>query len=403
MMLTSIHSGQIGTIAGTGDSGFAGDGGVANRALVNEPKNVAFDQEGHLYIIDSENHVIRKINRQTGLIQTIAGCLVEPQQDHVPSGTPEGSASAEPDDLLADFADNPAGAYEHTPDIGGTVRYWGGSAPKESRFEGDGGKAELARLNFPSGIAIDQTGAVFIADTLNHRIRRVDPVSGVIETIAGTGKAKWTGDGGPAEMASLNEPVAVVVDGKGRLYVADQSNNRIRMIDTSTGVITTVAGDGEATYNGDGMLAVETGLAGPSGLTFDGEGNLIIADTFNSRIRKINFDTGLIETILGNGQAYSYQPGANEGELSVARPYGIAFDQNGHLLVTDSDNHLLRSWNPKANTIAVVAGTGVAQFSGDGDVPQKSSLNFPFGVAVDQEGNVAIADTFNHRIRLIAV
>ncbi|MGB0910351.1 MAG: hypothetical protein ACPGYT_08300 [Nitrospirales bacterium] len=403
MMFTSTHSGHIGTIAGTGDSGFGGDGGVSTQALVNEPKNVAFDQEGHLYVIDSENHVIRKIDRKTGLIHTIAGCLVETQQDHVSPGSPEGATSEEPDDLLADFADNPAGAYEHTPDLSGTVRYWGGSAPTESRFEGDGGKAESARLNFPSGLAIDQAGAVYIADTLNHRIRRIDPTSGIIQTIAGTGKAKWTGDGGPAELASLNEPVALVIDGKGQLYVADQSNNRIRMIDTTTGVITTIAGDGEATYNGDGMPAIESGLAGPSGLTFDGEGHLIIADTFNSRIRKVNFDTGLIETILGNGQAFSYQPGANEGELSVARPYGIAFDQHGDLLVTDSDNHLLRRWNPKENTITVVAGTGVAQFSGDGDIPQKSSLNFPFGVAVDQEGNVAIADTFNHRIRLIAV
>ncbi len=402
-MVTSISSTHIGTIAGTGEPGFSGEGGLSTKALVNEPKNVFFDQQGHLYVIDSENHVIRKIDRTSGLIHPFAGCLVESQQANVSPALPEDAAPAEPEDLLADLSDNPAGAYEHSPDIGGTVRYWGGSAPTESRFEGDGGKAEQARLNFPSGMVIDKAGVVYIADTLNHRIRRIDPASGLIHTIAGTGKARMTGDGGPADLASLNEPTALVIDGNGKLYVADQSNNRIRMIDTTTGIITTIAGDGEATYNGDGMPAIESGLAGPSGMAFDADGHLIIADTFNSRIRKVNLETGLIETILGNGQAFSYQPGVNEGELSVARPYGIAFDQNGHLLVPDSDNHLLRKWDPQENTMTLVAGNGLAQFSGDGDVPKNSSLNYPFGVAVDHEGNVAIADTFNHRIRFIAV
>ncbi len=402
-METSIRSGNIGTIAGNGEPGFSGDGSVATQATINEPKNVAFDREGNLYIIDSENHVIRKVDHKTGIIQTMVGCVVKNQRTGSDSEIKAREISTEPDDLLADFADNPAGAYEHTPDLSGTVRYWGGTAPTESRYEGDGGLAQQAKLNFPSAFTISETGVMYIADTLNHRIRRIDPATGIIQTIAGTGKAKWMGDGGPAELAALNEPVALVIDKKGRLYVADQSNNRIRMIDTTTGMITTVAGDGEATYNGDDRPAVEAGLAGPSGLALDVEGNLFIADTFNSRIRKVNVETGSIETALGNGQAFSYEPGVNEGELSVARPYGIAFDLNGHLLITDSDNHVLRKWDPVGNTMSLIAGSGVAQFSGDSELSQKSSLNFPFGVAVDHEGNIAIADTFNHRIRLIAV
>ena len=258
-------------------------------------------------------------------------------------------------------------------------------------------------MNFPSGLAIDDEGVMYVADTLNHRIRRIDPSTQLIQTIAGTGKAKWLGDNGAAESAMLNEPVALVIDRKGRLYIADQSNNRIRMIDTTTGVITTVAGTGEAVYNGDGMPAIEASLAGPSGLALDDEGNLFIADTFNNRIRKVILESGMIETVLGNGQAFSYEPGRNEGELSVARPYGIALNQRGHLLITDSDNHLIRQWDPKENTITVIAGNGIGQFGGDGELPEKSSLNFPFGVAVDPEGNVAIADTFNHRIRLIPI
>ncbi|GJL66300.1 MAG: hypothetical protein NPIRA05_12710 [Nitrospirales bacterium] len=402
-MIDSIQSGHIGTIAGVGEPGGTGDGGASTKASVNEPKNVAFDHLGNLYVIDSENHVIRKIDRKNGLIFTIAGDVRECQQATVEPESVAAETTAEPEDLLADLADNPAGAYEHTPDLSGTVRYWGGKAPTETRFDGDGGPASEAKLNFPSGIAIDETGVMYIADTLNHRIRKVDPATGKIQTIAGTGRAKWTGDDGPSQAATLNEPVALVIDGKGRLFVADQSNNRVRMIDTTTGMITTVAGMGEATYNGDDMPAIESGLAGPSGLALDTDGNLLIADTFNNRIRKVNLESGGIETVLGNGQAFSYQPGVNGGELSVARPYGIAFDQNGHLFITDSDNHLLRKWNPVENTMMVVAGAGVAQFSGDGDLPQKSSLNFPFGVAVDQVGNIAIADTFNHRIRLIAV
>ncbi|GJL54536.1 MAG: hypothetical protein NPIRA02_16680 [Nitrospirales bacterium] len=402
-MLDSIPSGYIGTIAGVGTPGCEGDGGTSTGALVNEPKNVAFDYLGHLYVIDSENHVIRKIDRKNGIISTVAGTVDEHQQATVSSEPSAQETSTEPEDLLADLSDNPAGAYEHTPDLSGTVRYWGGKAPTAIRFDGDGGLAIHAKLNFPSGLAINEAGAMYIADTLNHRIRRVDPTTGIIQTIAGTGRAKWTGDAGPSDAATLNEPVALVMDGKGRLFIADQSNNRIRMIDTTTGIITTVAGTGEATYNGDDMPAIDSGLAGPSGVALDADGNLFIADTFNNRIRKVDLESGTIETVLGNGQAFSYQPDANAGELSVARPYGIAFDRYGHLLITDSDNHVVRKWDPIENAITIVAGVGVAQFSGDGDIPQNSSLNFPFGVAVDQDGNIAIADTFNHRIRLIAV
>ncbi|WP_447968641.1 NHL domain-containing protein [Nitrospira sp. M1] len=402
-MIDSIQPGHIGTIAGVGEAGCAGDGGASTDAFVNEPKNVAFDDRGNLYIIDSENHVIRKIERKNGIISTVAGTVDEHQQAPVSSEPVAHETTTEPEDLLADLSDNPAGAYEHTPDLSGTVRYWGGKAPTETRFDGDGGLATQAKLNFPSGFAIDEAGAMYIADTLNHRIRKVDPATRNIQTIAGTGRAKWTGDAGPSDAATLNEPVALVMDGKGRLFIADQSNNRIRMIDTTTGIITTVAGMGEATYTGDDMPAIEAGLAGPSGLALDADGNLFIADTFNNRIRKVHLELGTIETVLGNGQAFSYQPGANERELSVARPYGIAFDRKGHLLITDSDNHVVRKWDPVENSITVVAGVGVAQFSGDGDLPQNSSLNFPFGIAVDQDGNIAIADTFNHRIRLIAV
>jgi len=402
-MLKTLQAGYLTTVSGNGEPALAGDGAPATLASLNEPKNVVFDQEGNLYIADSENHVIRRVDRQSGIIQTIVGSPDEQDFESsmpLPSGQQE--SREEHDDPLADFDDSPTKAYTQTPDISGTVRYVVGKRVGATRFGGDGGAASQARLNFPSGIVIDDHGALYIADTWNHRIRRVDILTGMIQTFAGTGQPKWTGDGGPANSASLNEPVALVMDMKGKLYIADQTNNRVRMIDTLTGIMTTVAGTGEAGYNGDDIPATEAGLAGPSGLALDADGNLYIADTFNGRIRRIHGQSGNIETVVGDGQGFRYQAGVNDGALSIARPYGIAFDRQGCLLITDSDNHLLRKWDPKVKKMTVIAGCGIAQFAGDGRRAQESSLNFPFGVTVDGKGNIAIADTFNHRIRMIA-
>jgi DNA-binding beta-propeller fold protein YncE len=194
--------------------------------------------------------------------------------------------------------------------------------------------------------------------------------------------------------------VALAIHGTS-LYIADQSNNRIRMLDLETRVMTTVAGTGDSGYNGDGMPATESGLAGPSGLALDAVGNLYVADTFNGRIRKIDKDTGIISTCAGDGAEFRYERGANERATALSRPYGIAMTTESCVLITDSDNHLLRQWDPQKKEMSLVAGIGQATFSGDETVPSESALNFPFGVAVDSLGNVAVADTFNHRIRYI--
>ncbi|MDA2912171.1 hypothetical protein MYX04_14725, partial [Nitrospiraceae bacterium AH_259_D15_M11_P09] len=158
-------------------------------------------------------------------------------------------------------------------------------SPTAGRCCGDGGPATRSTLNFPSAVAVDQTGNLYIADMMNHRIRKVDAMTGIITTLAGTGQHRCSGDGGPAVSATLNEPAAVVVDDKGHLYIADQSNNRVRMVDLHTGMITTVAGSGQAGYTGDGMPASQAGLSGPSGLALGVDGMLYVADTFNGRIR----------------------------------------------------------------------------------------------------------------------
>jgi Gluconolactonase len=167
-------------------------------------------------------------------------------------------------------------------------------------------------------------------------------------------------------------------------------------------MITTVAGTGEAGYSGDGMPGHEANLSGPSGLAVDADGTLYIADTFNGRIRRVDTDTNVITTVAGDGSEYRYQGNPHELSTSLSRPYGIVLEADGHLLVTDSDSHLIRRWHRQKKIITRVAGNGSAGYTGDGCVPLESSLNYPFGVAVDRQGNIYIADTFNHRIRMIA-
>ncbi len=399
-MLSSIQPGSIGTVAGTGEPGWLGDNGPAIHALLNEPKNIAVDHAGNLYIADSENHLIRRVDAQSGMISTVAGtCQVRGLESGVGAPLPE--SIEEEEDLLADPVSGPGDAYVQKSDLSGMVRYIGGAKVTDERFYGDGGLATHAALNFPSAVVVDDDGTLYIADTWNHRIRRVDSHTGVITTIAGTGQAKFFGDNGPAEKAALNEPVALALDGKGHLYIADQSNNRIRKIDLSSGIITTIVGTGESGYNGDGASGPETAIAGPSGLAVDQDGNLYIADTFSSRIRKLDQQTGKVEPVLGEAGAFQYAPGENESSPSLSRPYAIAIDSKKRLFITDSDNHLIRMWDIEKQEMSLLAGNGKADFSGDGGNPTESSLNYPFGVAIDAHGHVYIADTFSHRIRVV--
>ncbi|MBM4123394.1 MAG: hypothetical protein FJ246_00330 [Nitrospira sp.] len=401
-MLVSSKSGTIVTIAGTGEPGHFGDHGPAVAARLNEPKSLALDGAGSLYIADSENHVVRKVDLATGIVTTVAGRPNDaPQIEREPVGAC-GSSDFDEDDPLGSARTQTTEKFAQLGDLSGTVRFVTGAAPQSKRCQGDGGPALQALLNFPTAVALDAQGNLFIADTMNHRVRKVEAATGTITTIAGTGQRRWSGDGGPAVSAALNDPSALVVDAGGNLYIADQSNNRVRKIDVATGVITTVAGTGQAAYTGDGLPATEAGLAGPSGLALDSDGQLYIADTFNGRIRRVDCATGLISTVAGDGGEYRYQGQPNEFSTSLSRPYGIAIDPEGHILLTDSDSHLIRRWDRRKKIVTLVAGNGVAGFCGDGGPARESGLNYPFGVAVDRQGTMFIADTFNHRIRMVA-
>ena len=398
-MSVDARTGMIRTVAGSGEAGWSGDGGAAVAARLNEPKAVALDHDGNLLIADSENHVIRKVDRRSGLITTVAGCT----SSHDSPLTVMNRAAVPPtDDPLSEGSSSAEAAFVQQSDLSGTVRYVVNGVGSTKRFAGDGGLALDALLNFPTAIAADAEGDLYIADTMNHRIRRVDARTGRITTIAGVGLPRFGGDGGPSVAAGLNEPAALVVQGA-RLYVADQSNNRIRMVDLRTGLITTVAGTGTATFNGDGRPATEAALAGPSGLTIGTDGRLYIADTFNGRIRAVDPATGIIETVVGDGGEYRYQGEMEAASPSLSRPSGIAVDVEGNVFMTDSDNHLVRRWDRVAGRIDRVAGTGNANYGGDGKTPLEASLNYPFGIVMGQENHLFVADTFNHRIREIVL
>ena len=253
-----------------------------------------------------------------------------------------------------------------------------------------------ASLGTVNGVAVDTAGNAFIVVGNYHVVLRVDAASGVVTLAAGNGTPGYSGDNGPAASAQLNNPEAAAVDASGNLYIADSYNNRIRKV--SGGVITTVAGDGNFGYIGDGMPATSAWLNGPNGVTVDSAGNIFIADTGNGRIRKVS--GGSIATVAGNG-TFGYN-GDNIAATSaeLTSPSGVAVDSAGNLYVADLGNHRIRKIS--AGIIRTVAGTGTSGYNGDSIPAASAQLDGPWGVAVDASGNLYIADTGNNRIRKVA-
>ncbi len=401
-MSTNLKTGLIRTVAGIGDPGWSGDGAGALAACLNEPKSLTLDAEGNLFIADSENHVVRKIDRETNGIRTVAGCTQGVGSEAKPA-SPAPVADEVDGDPFSESGTVNSYAVTQQTDLSGTVRYVVRGTVPAKRFSGDGNLAVQALLNFPTAVVVDGAGHLYIADTLNHRVRRVDAATGVITTVAGLGRPQCFGDGRLAVEAGLNEPAALAVSDKGVLHIADQSNNRVRAVDLATGVICTFAGTGMAAYNGDDVAAMETGLAGPSGLALASDGTLFIADSFNGRIRAVDPVTGLIRTVVGDGGEYRYQEPDEPPSYSLSRPSGIALDEAGNHYFTDSDNHLVRRWDRITGRIERIAGVGVAHYGGDEGAALDAGLSYPFGIVMDRAGHLLVADTFNHRIREIAL
>ena len=340
---TNVLKNLITTVAGNGVQGYSGDGGAAINASLSYPSGVAVDASGNLFIADYYNNRIRKVD-DTGLITTVAG--------------------------------------------NGTAGY-----------SGDGGAATNASLSYPSDVALDAAGNLFIADSQNSLIRKVD-TNGIITTVAGNGTAAYSGDGGAATNASLSYPSGVAVDASGNLFIADRDNHCIRQVDTN-GLITTVAGIGAQGYSGDGAAATNASLSYPSAVAVDASGNLLIADTGNQRIRQVDTN-GLITTVAGNGtQGYSGDGGAATN-ASLNQPNSVLGDAFGNRFIADAANGRIRAVNA-AGFITTVAGNGTSGYSGDGGAATNASLYYPTDVAADASGNLFIADLENYRIRRVAL
>jgi sugar lactone lactonase YvrE len=355
----NLPNGVITTVAGNGSYGHSGDGGTATNASLEYPFGVAADASGNLFIADTYNSVIRKVNIN-GIITTVAG-----------NGT--------------------------------------------AAFAGDGGPATNASLAYPYGVAVDASGNLFIADTGNNRIRKVD-TNGIITTVAGNGNEGYSGDGGAATSASLDYPSGVAADASGNLFIADTYNSRIRKVD-AYGIITTVAGGGVcpmalgagcySAEDGDGGAATNALLSSPQDVAMDASGNLFIADSGNNRIRKVDTN-GIITTVAGNGESCYYGDGGPATNASLNDPSGVAMDASSNLFIADSGSSRGGGGNRirKVDTngiITTVAGNGTATFAGDGGAATNASLDYPSGVAVNASGNLFIADSNNERIREVAL
>ncbi len=337
----SAVAGVINTIAGIGSAGYSGDGLPAVLSALSAPSSIAFDVEGNLYLADSANHRVRMLEAATGRLLDIAG-----------TGVPG--------------------------------------------FSGDG-PALQSQLNQPAGIAVAPDGSIWVSDQANHRIRRIDPVSGRLETVAGTGQAGHGGDQGPATQALLNSPAGLEAAPDGSVFVADRDNHRVRVIDPD-GLIRTVAGTGDAGFSGDDGPAVEADLHLPSDVALDPDAGLLIADSGNHRIRRVDRGQGLITTIAGTGVAGFGGDGGAAVLASLQQPAALAVDGTGNVLIADTLNRRVRRIHAVTGVISTVAGSS-ADFGGDGGPPALAALESPSGLAVIGEG-LLVAEEEGHRIRI---
>lgn len=330
---------------------------------------------------------------QTTIIRTIAGGGPDGVPGPQSSFAQTGAVTVAPDGTVFFTARGSHRVFALNP--GGEVRPVAGSGVKG--FTGDGGSALLASLNDPFGVAVDAAGNLYIADAGNHRIRRVDAATGNISTFAGTGSGRYTGDGGPAAEATLFWPYGLAFDVNGNLFVADSSNNVVRKIATD-GVITTIAGNNRGAFAGDGGPATAASLNSPYGVAFDSAGSLYIADRSNHRIRRVATD-GTITTYLGAGSS-SFRDGVPAAQALISEPYAVAVDSAGNLYVADNGNRRIRKAAPNGGNVSTIAGNGNLSPVADGG-PANATPTTAHGVAVDALGNVYIADGQNNRLRKV--
>lgn len=342
LLFGAIASSQtINTFAGNGTAGYSGDGGPAAQAEINRVVGLAADAAGNIYLADQNNNRVRKVDTN-GVITTFAGTGV-------------------------------------------------------AGFTGDGGPAAQAQLNGPLGVCVAPSGAIYVNDEGNFRVREISP-SGTITTVAGNGTNTTSGDGGPALNAGMVIPIRCAVDSTGNLFIVDQGAFRIRKVD-GNGIITTYAGTGAQGFSGDGGPAVDAVMNNPTADAVDASGNLYITDQFNGRIRRVDAATGIITTVAGNGNLTFGGDGGPATAASLNYPGEIGFDPTGALFIVDTVNQRVREVS--GGIITTIAGNGVQGYAGDGGAPLQAEFNGPFPMTLDKSGNLYVGDVANNRVREI--
>ncbi|MEN3316007.1 MAG: trimeric autotransporter adhesin [Acidimicrobiaceae bacterium] len=457
--------GTITTVAGNGQSGVTGDGGPATSAAVGFPTSVVVDSVGNLYVADGVNGVVRRVDALTHVITTVAGG--GSPADGLGDGGPATSASLTPRGLalapggsllIADIGHMRIRKVDLATGLIKTVAGNGGTDPAV-----EGAKATKTTAPFPEGIFVDQAGNIYFSSVVVNRVYRIDQATKTISTVAGGGApADQIGDGLPATQSSLDFPLDVAVNAAGDVFITDANHSRIRRVDHATQVITTVGGTGVPGFNGDGLPGPQTQFAHPAFLTVDAAGNAFVSDDNASRVRRIDATTGIVTTVAGGGVG----DGGPAAQASLAEPRDLATATDGNILIADCGDHRVRKYDVATRmvttvvgggqpvgavgdglgatdaellcpsgifvaaagtgappgtmfiadagqnrvrrvapngVVTTVAGTGVAGFNGDGRAATRAQLSGPSDVALDAAGNVYISDTGNHRVRKVDV
>lgn len=342
----AAQAGTISTIAGTGKSEDGGSGGKATATNVGQPFGVEIGPDGALYICEVSNHRVRRLDLKTGQLTTVAG-----------NGT--------------------------------------------KGYSGDGGPATEATLNEPYEVRFDRQGNMFFVEMQNHVVRRVDAKTGIISTVAGTGKPGFSGDDGLATRAQFRVPHSIALDARGNLFIADIGNHRIRRVDAASGKIDTIIGTGEHRQPRDKTLAKGQAIFGPRALFLDGS-SLWIALREGNSVWRIDLGTGQIAHVAGTG-AKGFTDGQTAKKATFNGPKGIAVGRDGGVYIVDTENHVIRKIDPKADKVSTVAGVGpkAGGYGGDGGPALQAKLFRPHGIGLGPDGAIYIGDSENHRVRAV--
>jgi len=343
----AITPGIIQTVLGNGHEGWDGDGGPALQAACQTPYMCAFDAQGNMFVCMGRHHRIRRMDATTGIITLVAGT-------------------------------------------------------GESGYSGDGGSALNATFNMPYALTVDTNGDIYIAERGNPILRKIHGTTGIISTLAGTGEWGYSGDGGPATQAMLREPNDVCLDGQGGLLIADVQDQRIRRVDLRTGIISTFAGTGEKSRAGDGKRATEASIMGPRAVCMDRLGNTYICEREGNGVRKVD-TRGILTTVAGAEAVRGY---TGDGGPALAATWGapkaMRCDLQNNIIVVDTENNAVRRIDAHTGIVTTIAG-GHEGPDGDGGPATAAGLGRPHGCGLDAAGNFYIADTHNNRVRVMGL